>query len=72
MRTNIVLDDELLDSAFCLVQVKTKKELVKLAMKEFVENHSRKNLLDLKGKVKICGNYDYKKMRKNRNINGSR
>lgn len=63
MRTNIVLDDELLKEAFHYTTVSTKKELIHLALREFVENHRRKDIRDLKGKIKIDRRYDYKSMR---------
>ena len=66
MRTNIVLDDELLEEAFRYANVKTKKEMVHLALKEFVENAKRLSLLDLKGKISFDDAYDYKAMRNNR------
>lgn len=66
MRTNIVLDDELLHEALKYTQVKTKRELVHLALKEFVENRRRLNLLDLDGKIEFAEGYDYKKLREGR------
>ena len=62
MRTNIVLDDELVEEAFRYANVKTKKELVHLALKEFVDNAKRLSLLDLKGKVSFADDYDYKSL----------
>ena len=66
MRTNIVLDDELFQQALKYAQVKTKRELVHLALKEFVENRRRLNLLDLNGKFEFAEGYDYKKLREGR------
>ena len=63
MRTNIVLDDNLVNEAIKLSRVKTKKELIHLALKEFVENKRRRNLLDLEGKIEFAEGYDYKQMR---------
>ena len=63
MRTNIVLDDNLVKEAIKLSRVKTKKELIHLALKEFVENKRRRNLLDLEGKIEFAEGYDYKQMR---------
>jgi len=63
MRTNIVLDDELVKEAFRLSKAKTKRELIAMALKEFVESHQRMNLLDLAGKVQLADGYDYKKLR---------
>jgi Arc/MetJ family transcription regulator len=63
MRTNIMLDDELVQEAFKYCGAKTKKELVRLALKEFVEKRRRLNLLDLEGKIEFAKDYDYKKLR---------
>jgi Arc/MetJ family transcription regulator len=62
MRTNIVLDDNLVKEAFRYTLVRTKKDLVETALKEFVQNHSKKDLRDLRGKFKFEG-YDYKAFR---------
>lgn len=63
MRTNIVLNDFLVEEAMKLTNIKTKKELINLALKEFVENYKKKNLVELKGKIKFTEGYDYKSMR---------
>ncbi len=64
MRTNIVLDDQLVDEAFKYAEhIKTKKDLIETALKEFVRNKKMKNLKDLKGKIQFADNYNYKKMR---------
>ncbi len=66
MRTNIWLDDHLVQEAFKLADVKTKKDLINLALKEFVENKKRLNLLDLEGRIEFAADYDYKKLREDR------
>ena len=64
MRTNIVLNDKLVEEAFKFSQsVSTKRELIEIALKEYVDNRKRKNLKELKGKIKFSDNYDYKTMR---------
>lgn len=63
MRTNVVLDDDLVKEAFKVSKAKTKKELIHKALEEYVENRKRLNLLDLYGKIKFAEKYDYKKMR---------
>jgi Arc/MetJ family transcription regulator len=63
MRTNIVLDDELLAEAARLSGIKTKKELVHEALRVFVATKKRKNLLDLRGKIEFAPGYDYKALR---------
>jgi Arc/MetJ family transcription regulator len=66
MRTNIVLDDRLVKEALKLTRVKTKKELVNQALKEFVENRKRLNLMDLFGKIEFAKNYNYKALREDK------
>ncbi|MBA2534247.1 MAG: type II toxin-antitoxin system VapB family antitoxin [Rubrobacter sp.] len=63
MRTNIVLDDDLVEEAFRYANAKTKRELVDLALREFVENHKRKDIRELRGKITFHSGYDYKKLR---------
>lgn len=63
MRTNIVLDDQLVKEAFLYAKVDSKRELVECALKEFVENHKRRDLRELAGKISFRQDYDYKSMR---------
>lgn len=64
MRTNIVLDDRLVDEAFKYAEnINTKKDLIEVALKEFVKSRKMRNLRDLKGKIIFADGYDYKKMR---------
>lgn len=66
MRTNVVLDDDLINEAIKLSGIKTKKDVINFALRELVAAKRRKNLLDLEGKVKFQDNYDYKAMRESR------
>jgi len=66
MRTNIVLDDKLVEEAMILSGAKTKKELISNALREFVTARKRLNLLDLDGKIKFSEAYDYKRLREGR------
>ncbi len=63
MRTNIVLDDQLVKESQALSQIKTKRELIEQALKEFVANRKRLNLRELKGMGGIRSDYDYKGLR---------
>jgi len=56
MRTNIVLDDKLVEEGMRLTGVKTKRELVNLALRELIERRRRKNLLKFEGKIEWEGN----------------
>jgi Arc/MetJ family transcription regulator len=64
MRTNIEIRDDLMNKALTISGLKTKKELVELAITEFIEIRSRKNLEDLRGKIQFSDGYDYKAARK--------
>jgi len=63
MRTNIDLDDKLVEEAFSLTGLHTKKELVHLALRELINVRKKKNLFDLSGKIQFSDDYDYKKLR---------
>ncbi|MDT8377195.1 MAG: type II toxin-antitoxin system VapB family antitoxin [Mariprofundaceae bacterium] len=63
MRTNIVLDDDLLAEAFEYSNARSKRELVHQALKEFVAHQRRRNMLELVGKVHIAEEYDHKALR---------
>jgi Arc/MetJ family transcription regulator len=57
MRTNIVLDDDLVDEAFRHSEATTKKDLIHEALREFVKVRRRLSLLDLKGKIRFADGY---------------
>lgn len=61
MRTNIVLNEELIEEAMRLSKAHTKKEVVDMALQNFVAYLKRRNMKTLFGKVKWEG--DLKKMR---------
>ncbi len=64
MRTNIVLDEALVKKALKLSKLRTKKDLITTALKEYVQNHSRLDLRELKGKITFRKDYNYKALRK--------
>ena len=64
MRTNIVLDDDLVAEAMRLTGITTKKDIVYHALRDFVDVRSRKNLMDLKGKIHLSESYDYREARR--------
>ena len=63
MRTNIVLDDDLVAEAARLSGIRTKKDLVHEALRVFIATKKRKSLLDLQGKIEFAPGYDYKALR---------
>jgi Arc/MetJ family transcription regulator len=56
MRTNIELDDTLVKQAIKLSKLKTKREVVQEALKNYVAYMKKKELLSLKGNVTWEGN----------------
>lgn len=64
LRTNIELDEKLVNEAMKLTRKKTKKEIVNFALMELVSKLRRKKLLKLEGKVEWAGNLS--KMRNSR------
>ncbi len=56
MRTNIELDDALVEQALYLSHIKTKKEVVQEALKNYVAWMKKKQLIGLKGQLKWEGN----------------
>jgi len=64
MRTNIDLDEDLIKEAMTLAGVTTKKEIVHLALQEFVRARKKKNLLDLAGRIHFRRGFNHKKLRK--------
>ena len=64
MRTNIVLNDELVRKAFQYSSARTKKELVHEALEELISSRQRRDLRDLRRKISFAKGYDHKKLRK--------
>jgi Arc/MetJ family transcription regulator len=63
MRTNIVLDDDLVREALELSKIRTKRELVDQALREFVAFRKRLDLRELRGKGGLRPDYDHKRLR---------
>lgn len=63
VRTNIVIDDALVEEAMALSKVKTKRGVVQRALEEYVRVLKKKDLRNLRGKIRLAEGYDYKKLR---------
>lgn len=63
-RTNIELDEKLVEEGMRLFAIKTKKDLVDFALRELIRKEKIKKILDLEGKVQWKG--DLRKMRRRR------
>jgi Arc/MetJ family transcription regulator len=64
MRTNIVLDETLVEQARKLTGIKTKKELIHEALRTLIRMRLQAEVRDLRGKLHWEGNLD--EMRKSR------
>jgi len=67
MSTNLAIDDHLLVEALKIGHLRTKKDTVNLALKEFINRRRQIEIVGLFGKMEPDLDYDYKKGR-NRNI----
>ena len=63
MRTNIVLDDQLVSEAMRVAGSRTKRELVHLALQQMVQRHRQREVLALAGKGLIAPDYDVRAAR---------
>ena len=63
-RTNIDLDDRLVEEGLRVFKCKTKRALIHLALKELVKREKRKEILKLRGRLKWEG--DLEEMRRSR------
>jgi Arc/MetJ family transcription regulator len=66
MRTNIVLDDELLEQAFSLSRARTKKDLIHEALREYIRVKKAKDLTELVGSIEFYEGFNHKMLRKSR------
>ena len=57
MRTNIVIDDDLLKEAFSVSSARTKKDLIHEALKELIRLRKRKDLTELAGSIEFYKGY---------------
>lgn len=62
-KTNIVVDETIVQEALKISKIKTKRALIDTALKEFVASRKKLDIMDLKGIGGIHPDYDYKTMR---------
>jgi Arc/MetJ family transcription regulator len=66
MATNLALNDRLLRRAMRVGSMRTKRETVNRALKEFIERRLQKKILNLEGDIAFRGDWDYKNDRRDR------
>ncbi len=64
MRTNIVLDEELVEEALALSEHRTKKDLIHEALRVYIRLKKRKDLSELAGKIAFRDDFNHKRLRK--------
>ena len=64
VRTNIDLDDELVSRGLKISGLRTKKDLVNMALREFIRKNDQMRILELRGKIQWQG--DLELMRESR------
>jgi Arc/MetJ family transcription regulator len=57
-RTNVVLDDDLVEDCIKATGIKTRKALIDHALRELLRRENQTKILDLKGNIDWEGNLD--------------
>lgn len=58
MRTNVVIDDQLMNTALKLSGLRTKRDTIEAGLKLLVEFRRQAKIKDFRGKLKWVGNLD--------------
>ena len=64
MATNLSIDTNLLETALKTGGLRTKRDTVNLALKEFIQRRKNADILSLFGTVEYDADYDYKEARR--------
>jgi Arc/MetJ family transcription regulator len=64
MRTNIVINDDLMNEALALSQLKTKRAVVETGLKLLIQMKKQERIKDYRGKLEWAG--DLESMRRDR------
>jgi len=64
MATNLSIDTNLLEAALKTGGLKTKRDTVNLALKEFIQRRKSADILSLFGTIEYDADYDYKEARR--------
>lgn len=68
MATNLAIDPELLDHALSVSGVRTKKEAVTIALREFIARREQARIVESFGTLDWDEGYDYKADRRSRDL----
>ena len=57
-RTNVIIDDDLIDTGMKVTGLKTRRALIDHALRELVRHKAQKKILELKGSIDWNGDLD--------------
>jgi len=66
MATNLAIDMELLEAALKVGGLRTKKDTVNEALREYITRRKTAEIIDVFGTIDYDDDYDYKKSRQDR------
>jgi len=66
MASNLSIDNELMDAALKVGGLKSKKDTVNQALREFVKRRKMAEIIEMFGMVEYDSTYDYKDARRSR------
>jgi len=66
MASNLAIDGELMEIALKVGGLKSKKDTVNQALREFIKRRKAAEIIELFGEVEYDSNYDYKEVRRRR------
>lgn len=64
--TSVDIDRTVLERAKELGGISTNKQIIDIALAEFVQRREQKNLMDIFGTIQFADGYDYKSMRESK------
>jgi Arc/MetJ family transcription regulator len=68
MPTNLALDDKLIEEARKIGDHRTKKEAVTTALREYIQRHQQRRILEAFGTIDFDPTYDYKAERRRKRM----
>ena len=66
MASNLLIDNELMDSALKIGGLKSKKDTVNQALREFIQRRKSAEIIELFGTVEYVSGYNHKDARRSR------
>ncbi len=71
MKVNVDINEDLLKKAMRTSNGKSRREVIEEGLKRVADHGKQARILKLKGKVEFWPGYDYKELRRVRDLNGA-